>query len=70
MVSSIAGLCVVRKLRAKLSLDLLYAEDEEDTWAVLFCMTEKGSWNVYVTEEPLSKDTDTSGGERGKKQIC
>lgn len=68
-MSSIAGLCVVRKLSAMLSLDLLYADmDEEETWAVLFCMTEKGSWNVYVTEEPLSKDTDTSGEE--KKQIC
>lgn len=47
-----------------LSLDLLYAEDEEETWAVLFCMTEKGSWNVYVTEESLSKDTDTSDGKQ------
>lgn len=67
---SIAGLCVVRKLSAMLSLDLLYAEDEEETCAVLFCMTEKGSWNVYVTEEPFSKDTDTSrGGEKKKRQI-
>lgn len=60
---------MVRKLNAMLSLDLLYTEDEEEETCVLFCMTEKGSWNVYVTEEPLSKDTDTSGEEE-KKQIC
>lgn len=60
-VSSMAGLWDVMKVKAMSSLALLLlCRGTLEAWELLFCITEKGSWKVKVTEDSLSKDTDTS----------
>lgn len=65
-VSNMAGLCDVTKLKAMSSLArLLVSLDRVEACELRFCITEKGSWKVKVTDDSLSNDTDTSVRKRG-----
>lgn len=66
--STMAGACVVRKLKATFARDILFSLRALEDKPLSLRRKETGSRKVYVTEEPLSKDAETSAA--GHRREC